>query len=191
MDGIGKSSESDKFGLTPSVSFAKMSIFLDFVNNRLVGDDSDFPNKFIKRHPAGTLGEKLATKIEEILRDVGDPLLFPGPGESHSLKLIDESFVTHQRGVVPFVDSTSKLVAVLTDSDLRRSRIAGEKLDSIDASFLDTYASFFPRKVRKDSTIAEALKLLMEPTEVSSLVVVDQLDQYVGIIHARDLLKLG
>jgi arabinose-5-phosphate isomerase len=85
------------------------------------------------------------------------------------------------------VDEQQKLAGVFTDGDLRRS--LDSEIDIHQATIGELMHSDC-QSVSPDMLAASALKI-MEDNRITSVVVVDQDDCLVGVVHLHALLRAG
>jgi arabinose-5-phosphate isomerase len=90
-------------------------------------------------------------------------------------------------GMTTVVNDKGQLVGVITDGDLRRFLEKGHNLDQARAEDLGSRS---PKTIRADALAAKALQT-MEQFSITSLVVVDEQNSLIGVIHLHDLLKNG
>ena len=137
---------------------------------------------FARVHPAGSLGRKLMT-VADVMH-AGDEL--PMVDISASLKEAIVEMSQHRLGVTG-VAKDGKLVACITDGDLRRILQAGDA--DLDAR-VEHLAHPQPRTIAPDHLASEALHM-MEAYKLTTLFVVDAHDELQGVVHLHDLLQAG
>jgi arabinose-5-phosphate isomerase len=85
------------------------------------------------------------------------------------------------------IDKHNKLLGIFTDGDLRRTLDRGENLQNICISDVMTRNS---KTIAPNLLAAEGLRMMQE-FKITSLVVTDDQQQLVGIVHLHDLLRAG
>jgi arabinose-5-phosphate isomerase len=90
-------------------------------------------------------------------------------------------------GMTAIVDDQQRLVGVFTDGDLRRMVDQGVDIDS---STMQQVMSVQPKTVRGEILAAEALKV-MEDLSITALLVENQEQRAIGVLHMHDLLRAG
>jgi arabinose-5-phosphate isomerase len=141
------------------------------------------PGDFADLHPAGRLGKKLL-RVEHLMH-AGDSLprvrpetLMPAVFHEMSAKKLGMTTVTTEDG---------KLAGILTDGDLRRlmEQHGGATLSmrAVDCMVRS------PQTVSPKELASEALNL-MEKRKITSVVVVDEAQKVVGVVHLHDLWTL-
>jgi len=137
---------------------------------------------FARVHPAGSLGRKLMT-VADVMH-AGDEL--PMVDISASLKEAIVEISQHRLGVTG-IKEHGKLVACITDGDLRRILQAGDV--NLDAS-VKTLAHPKPRIIEPNHLASEAVHM-MEQYKLTTLFVVTDQGELQGIVHLHDLLQAG
>lgn len=135
-------------------------------------------------HPGGSLGKRLSLKISEIMYK-GDKV--PKVKENAALKEAIFEMTTKRLGATSVVDENGILTGVLTDGDLRRLL---EKRSDIVNLTVKEVMSINPKTIKEDYLASFALQQ-MENFKITSLVVVDEANKPVGIIHLHDLIEIG
>ena len=131
-------------------------------------------------HPGGKLGALLKLVRDVMHSDASVPLAPLGTRMSHALlEMTAKGF-----GCVGIVESSGKLVGIITDGDLRRHM----RPDLLDLT-VDAVMTRAPKTVRPDQLISETLEML-NSTKVTALFAVEA-GKPVGILHVHDLLRAG
>src|SRR5690625_7354261 len=89
-------------------------------------------------------------------------------------------------GVTAVVEN-GKIIGVITDGDLRRMLIKEDNISKLTAADI---MSLNPKKVREDAMAVSALEI-MEENDITQLLVIDEKDNYAGIVPIHDLTKEG
>ncbi|MBV9671843.1 MAG: CBS domain-containing protein, partial [Verrucomicrobia bacterium] len=138
---------------------------------------------FAKLHPAGRLGRVLLQKVADIMRDeTRMPKVFP---ETEILSVL-HSMNQHRAGVAVVVDSEGALAGIFTHGDFVRAFEANPGMVSAPVS---QYMVRHPVTIRWDKLAVEVLSTL-EQHRIDDLIVVNQLNQPIGIVDSQDLTKL-
>jgi arabinose-5-phosphate isomerase len=135
-------------------------------------------------HPGGSLGKRLSLEIREIMTK-GDRI--PKVHETTSLKEAILEITVKRFGTTCVIDDNSKLKGIITDGDLRRLL---EKTDDIKDLTAKDVMTMNP-KVMKANQLASFALQQMENFKITSLIVTDDDERPVGIIHLHDLINLG
>ncbi|MOA37942.1 Arabinose 5-phosphate isomerase KdsD [compost metagenome] len=90
-------------------------------------------------------------------------------------------------GMTVILDDAGRLAGIFTDGDLRRTLDKG--LDVRQTS-IEQVMTVHGKTARPEMLAAEALKI-MDDHKISALVVVDEDDRPVGVLHIHDLTRAG
>lgn len=137
---------------------------------------------FAKYHPGGALGKKLYLRVSDVFAHNEKPQVIP----TQSLKEVIIEISKKRLGVAAVVDN-NKLIGVVTDGDIRRML---EKNLDINLVTAKDIMGTSPKTIQQSSLAIEALHV-MEDKSISQLLVVDENNVYVGVIHLHDLLREG
>lgn len=137
-------------------------------------------NDFAVLHPGGNLG-RILTRVEEIM----DSSHLPVVHGNDLLREILNTFVEHKnRGVAIITDDLGKVIGILVDGDLKRILLK-------DPAPLDKPVSQFmtknPKVIGPHHFIGEALNIM--ENKITSLVVVDDSNKPIGLLHIHDILN--
>lgn len=139
---------------------------------------------FALLHPAGSLGKRLSLRISEIMYKGED---VPIVKSNSSLK--DAILVmTYKRlGMTCVVEERNKLVGIITDGDLRRLLEKNLDINNLKAADVMTKNP----KTTKAYYLASLALQKMENHKITALIIVDDEQTPVGVVHLHDLVKLG
>ena len=137
---------------------------------------------FAKYHPGGALGKKLYLRVEDISSQNEKPVV----NSNQTLKEVIVEISSKRLGVAAVVDN-NKLIGIVTDGDLRRMLQKDLDINSITVKDI---MSASPKTIQQNSLAIEALHY-MEDKSISQLLVVDENNAYLGVIHLHDLLREG
>jgi len=134
------------------------------------------------RHPAGNLGRKL-----KLVRDLGhfDPKEVPIVYQNTPMKEVVLEISSKGFGATAVVNDEGKLVGIITDGDLRRFVQRGGNFERDLAKDVMTQN---PKTAKKNELAMEALKR-MEDHKITVLIVVDEEQRPIGIIHIHDIMR--
>jgi len=139
---------------------------------------------FASFHPGGSLGKKLFIKVDDLLKKENLPIV------SRETKLKDAIVVMSEGrlGNVLITDEKGKLTSVLSDGDLRRALMNSDF--SIECE-VESIATKNPRTINDKNLLASDALKIIEDYKIQLLVVVDENDILVGVIHIHDLIEAG
>lgn len=134
---------------------------------------------FAQFHPGGSLGRRLLTKIENVMKKENLPIC----KKNINIKEVIHKITDGKCGLVVVVEN-SLIQGVITDGDIRRSMENSEdKFFSLKANDL---MSKNPKTVNKNEKLTIASKVMNE-NKVNSLLVVNDQNEFVGIVQMYDL----
>lgn len=139
---------------------------------------------FANFHPGGSLGKRLFLKVKDIMKTNDLPIV----SSDVSLKIAIDTMTHGKLGAVLLADENSKLVAILSDGDLRRA------LQRNDFNINDkalNYATTNPKIINNPEILASFALKIIEKYKIQLLVVVDEKNVPIGILHIHDLTNLG
>lgn len=139
---------------------------------------------FASIHPGGNLGKKLLTTVSDLMYS-GDQLPLLKEDSLFSDVILE---MNHKRfGAVCIVDSDGVLKGLVTEGDLRRELEKGEGILKTKAS---DAMSVSPKVAAPESLAVEALAIL-EQHNILQIIVVDDDNKPIGMLHLHDLLEAG
>ncbi|MEE9553896.1 MAG: KpsF/GutQ family sugar-phosphate isomerase [candidate division Zixibacteria bacterium] len=175
------SKEACPLNLAPTSSTTAALVMGDALASVLVELRGFTADDFSFIHPGGALGRKLI-KVKDIMHtDKELPLVNEGVG----FKEMMVEMTSKRFGIAIVVDDKGKLAGVFTDGDLRRMIEAHDNLFEMKAGEVATKD---PKTVGADELAATAVAI-MEDHNITGLVIVDDVNNPIGIIHLHDLLK--
>jgi arabinose-5-phosphate isomerase len=137
---------------------------------------------FARSHPGGSLGRRLLTHVEDVMRK----------GDQVPHVLADASFTELMRemsqkglGASAIVDEHLNILGVFTDGDLRRLIEKGVDLRALHAKEV---MHVNPRTVLHDALAVEAAEL-MEQFQITSVLVVNESGTLCGALNSNDLMR--
>ncbi|MHB9797990.1 KpsF/GutQ family sugar-phosphate isomerase [Pseudomonas sp. MT3] len=139
---------------------------------------------FAFSHPGGALGRRLLLKVENVMH-VGEELPQVLLGTSLSGALLE--MTRKGLGMTIVLNEDGALAGLFTDGDLRRTLDKGLDVRQVT---IDQVMTVHGKTARPDMLAAEALKI-MDDHKISVLVVVDDTDHPVGVLHIHDLTRAG
>ncbi|NBI92008.1 KpsF/GutQ family sugar-phosphate isomerase [Lachnospiraceae bacterium] len=135
-------------------------------------------------HPAGTLGKKVLTKVNDIMvTGENIPLVKCG------IKITDAIMEMSKKGlgVVAVTEQTGKLAGILTDGDLRR---AIEKRSDLYGDIIDSIMTKNPKYIYADILLVDALQKLKE-SRLNNYPVVDGENNVIGMLTWQMIVREG
>jgi arabinose-5-phosphate isomerase len=178
---VGVEREACPMGLVPTASTTAVLAMGDALAIVLINLRQFSQKDFKKFHPGGSLGERLSTKVKEVMfTDDNIPMVLMGTRVADAITEMDSKGI----GATVVVDKDRRLAGILTDGDLRRALISHKNIHSMKVEDIMTPS---PRVIDEDLSAAEALGI-MELYGITHLVILDRGKRLKGVIHLHDLL---
>lgn len=139
---------------------------------------------FASFHPGGSLGKKLFIKVDDLLRIESLPIV------SRETKLKDAIIVMSEGrlGSVIITDEDKKVLAILSDGDLRRA-LMNENF-SLNCKAIDI-ATQNPKTLKNKNLLASDALQIIENYKIQLLIVTDEDNRIIGLLHIHDLIEAG
>ncbi len=176
--------EACPLGLAPTSSTTAALVMGDALAMALLTKRGFNENDFALSHPGGMLGRRLLLLVDEIMHKDSNVPIVPAAA---NLKTALLEMTQKKLGITTVVDDHGKLIGIFTDGDLRR---AFDKNVDLHHTTVHDVMTTNPKTIHRHILAAEALGM-MEANKITSLVVVDEDQKPVGIIHIHDLLRAG
>ncbi len=174
--------EADPFNLVPTVSTTLQMALGDAIAIAILEQRRFTQNDFAKNHPGGTIGKQLLLKV----KDIADRNLKPAVRPDTPLKEIIAEITAKRVGATAVLNGP-QLTGIITDGDIRRMLQKTDRIGGIVAADIMTRN---PKTVKENVLAAEALKI-MKKNNINQLIVLNDQNQYTGIIHLHEILKEG
>lgn len=175
--------EADPNNLAPTASTTAQMAMGDALAMSLLACRGFTSQDFAQFHPGGSLGKKLYLRVSDIYKNNEQPKVLA----EATIRQIILEISSKRMGATAVVDSKNKLLGVITDGDLRRMMEQQTDLSKITAQQIMTHQ---PKSVLPDTLAVEAMKIMRE-SSITQLLVADEDQQYLGMIHLHDLLREG
>ena len=178
---VGVEREACPFGLAPTTSTTAALAMGDALAVALITLRRFSQKDYKKFHPGGSLGERLATKVADVMF-TGDNM----PAVSMGSMVEDAIIEMDSKGIgaTIVVDANQKVAGILTDGDLRRALIKQKDIHHLKVEEIMTVS---PKTIEEDLTAAEALGI-MELYGITHLIIIDRGKRLRGVVHLHDLL---
>ena len=181
---IAVKEEACPYDLAPTASTTATLALGDALAVSLLKKRNFTAKDFAFLHPGGSLGKRLSLKIKEVMI-TGDRI--PKVTKETSIKDVIIEITSKRLGTTCVLESDGSLAGIITDGDLRRLL---EKTLNISGLFAKDVMTSKP-KVMKEEYLASFALQQMENFKITSLVIVDDQNHPVGIVHLHDLINLG
>lgn len=181
---VGVKEEACPYDLAPTASTTATLAMGDALSVALLQLRNFTEEDFAFLHPGGSLGKRLSLKIKEIMI-TGDRI--PKVLENSSIKDVIFEITSKRLGTTCVVSPDGKLLGIITDGDLRRLLERTLEIKDLVAKDVMTIKP----KVMKEDYLASFALQQMENYKITSLVIIDDQNKPVGIVHLHDLINLG
>ncbi len=178
---VGVEREACPMGLAPTASTTATLAMGDALAVVLMHCRRFTKEDFKKFHPGGSLGERLASKVKDIMRKGS---MIPMVSEENSIQDVLNEINKKNIGATVVVDGDKRLKGIICDGDIRRALIKHNNISSLKARDIMTES---PKTVDENQSAGEALSL-MEFYGITHLVIIDKNRRVKGIIHLHDIL---
>ncbi len=175
--------EADPYDLVPTTSTTVQMAVGDALAICILHKRQFTPTDFAKFHPGGSLGKQLLLKVKNLLDKTSNP---PAVSEDAPVAEVIHEITAKRVGATAVIEN-GKVTGIITDGDIRRMLQNRPQIDRIKARDI---MSKNPKKIKDENLATEALKK-MKQNNINQLIVEDQTNRYLGIIHLHDLLKEG
>ncbi|HLW15568.1 MAG TPA: KpsF/GutQ family sugar-phosphate isomerase [Flavobacteriaceae bacterium] len=174
--------EADPNNLAPTTSTTAQLVMGDAMAMALLELRGFSSQDFARFHPGGALGKRLYLRVGDLSKNNLQPQVKATTPVKKVIIEISEKML----GVTAVVEN-KKIIGVITDGDLRRMLIKEDNINQLTAKDI---MSANPKRVQQDEMAVSALEI-MEKNDITQLLVVDEQNNYAGIVHIHDLTKEG
>jgi arabinose-5-phosphate isomerase len=136
---------------------------------------------FANFHPAGSLGKKLITTVEDLINPENKPHVTIHSKFSDAINEISSKML----GATAVLDN-DKIVGIITDGDVRRIL---EKFSNPLNVKLENVIVKVPKTVNYDLLAIDALQI-MNDNKITNLIVTKK-NKYIGMLHIHDIINAG
>jgi len=141
-------------------------------------------NDFASFHPGGALGKQLFVKVKDLMRKENLPIIKTDTKVKEAIVKISEG----RLGTVLVVNEGNKLIALVSDGDIRRALLS-ENFSLDDEVF--KYATKNPRTLDDENILASEALEIIEENKIQLLVVTDKNKNIKGVLHIHTLIEKG
>ena len=139
---------------------------------------------FASFHPGGALGKKLFIKVKNLMRSENLPIISEDAKVKDAILTISEG----RLGTALIVDKDEKLVALMSDGDVRRALLS--EGFSLEDNVMQ-YATKNPLSIDDEEMLASDALVLIEAKKIQLLVVTDKEKKIQGVLHIHTLIEKG
>jgi len=168
--------------LAPTTSTTAQLVMGDALAVSLLKLKDFTSSDFAKYHPGGALGKRLYLRVSDIISKNEKPAV----KATASIKDVIIEISNKRLGVTAVTDDNNKIIGIITDGDLRRMLVETTDINTLKASDI---MSASPKTLTSDAMAVEA-KELLEENNISQVLIQDN-NQFSGVVHIHDLIKEG
>jgi arabinose-5-phosphate isomerase len=139
---------------------------------------------FASFHPGGALGKKLFVKVSNLMQTKNLPIIQKDTKIKDAILTISEG----RLGTALIVDDAKRLVALMSDGDVRRALLS-DSFSLEDEVF--KYATKSPMSIDDADMLASDALVLIEEKKIQLLVVTDKDKKIDGVLHIHTLIEKG
>ncbi len=176
--------EACPLGLAPTSSTTASLVMGDALAIALLQVRGFTAEDFARSHPAGSLGRRLLLLTRDIMH-AGDKIPMITTSSCLSDALIE--MTSKSLGLTAIVDNNQHIVGIFTDGDLRRTF---ENEHDIHTTNICSVMTTECKTISADCLAVEALNI-MENNKITALLVVDDQQSLIGVLHMHDILRAG
>jgi len=175
--------EACPINLAPTTSTTVQMVIGDAIANSLLYIKGFTTTDFFKFHPAGSLGKKIYLRVSDLINKDNLPKAYT----NDSIKKVIIEMSSKRLGAVVILDSNNNITGIITDGDLRRMLENSFNIENYTAKDIMNTEPFI---INENSLAAAALDI-MKKKKISQIVIVDNNDYLIGLLHVQDILKEG
>ncbi len=168
--------------LAPTTSTTAQLVIGDALAVSLLDIRGFSASDFAIYHPGGSLGKRMYMRVEDLSSKNEAPIV--KFNESITNVIIE---ISSKRLGATAVIENDKMIGIVTDGDLRRMI---EKHNDFNDLVAKDIMSADPQTINKTELVVNALTMMRE-NNITQLPVMDDDNNYVGVIHLHDILKEG
>jgi arabinose-5-phosphate isomerase len=175
--------EADPNNLAPTSSTTLAMALGDALAIALMQAKRFTAEDFAKYHPGGQLGRNMRLRVADVMHG-GNKVAWVSP--ETSLRQVVIEMTQHSLGAALVIDSSHKLLGLITDGDLRRTLIAHDDIRQLRAA---DFMTANPLTVSTETLLKDALRVMEDrPSQISVLPVVEERNQLCsGLIRIHDI----
>lgn len=177
------SKESCPNNLAPTSSSTAQLVIGDAIAVCLISMRGFSDSDFARIHPGGVLGKKLYLKVETLCKQNEKPQV----KLDDDLNAIIYEISSKRLGVTAVINDKHEIIGIITDGDLRRMLQSSYDVQNIKAK---TIMCASPKIINENEMAVKALEV-MRTNNITSLLVVNDNKQYIGVVHLHDIIREG
>jgi arabinose-5-phosphate isomerase len=175
--------EACPLGLAPTASTTAALALGDALALTLLDARGFSVEDFARAHPGGSLGRRLLTRVQDVMRSGTD---VPAVPTSATLADAVVEMSGKGMGMTAVVDDERRVEGIFTDGDLRRCLARVRDFRGERVAGLMTRQ---PRTIGLERLAIDCVELMETAPKVTQLLVVDAERRLVGALHLHDLFR--
>ena len=176
--------EACPLNLAPTASTTAALAMGDALAIALLSARGFTENDFAKSHPGGKLGKRLLLRAENLMHS-GDKIPTVTTDQSFADALV--MMTSKGLGMTAVMKTSGELYGIFTDGDVRR--VLNQSANKTDVLMKEVVKEGC-KTIRTNTLVIDALNI-MENYKITSLLVLDEGEQLVGVLHLHDILRSG
>lgn len=181
---ISVEKEACPHGLAPTSSTTAALVMGDALAISLLQKRGFTAEDFALSHPGGALGRRLLLRVKEIMH-TDDAV--PKVNLDALLKNALVEMTQKKLGMTTIVNEKNELEGIFTDGDIRR---AFDSNADIHQTKIQQIMTKNPKVIKANTLAAEALNI-METFKITALIVTNENNHPIGVVHMHDILRAG
>lgn len=178
---INVKKEACPLDITPTTSTTAALVMGDALSIALMKTRGFKADDFARFHPAGSLGRRLLTRVEDVMIKNNLPTV----SKTSCMKDVVSVMTSGRQGVAVVVDKHQRVTGVVSDGDLRRALSKYENVFVLKAEDIMTKN---PKTISKDLKLYETEKIFNR-YEIVTLIVADDEGKLLGLLQRYDIEK--
>lgn len=172
--------EACPLNLAPTASTTVTMVLGDAIAGALMVAKGFNSEDFARSHPAGALGRRLLLKVENVMKPLDKtPVVNPDDSALDAITLMTK----YHLGCFVIAEK-NRAAGIFTEGDLSRTIRARTDFETVKAKEIMTPS---PKSVKMSDSAYEAMQAIRE-NKINQLVVLNDDDELVGIVHVQDLI---
>ena len=181
---INVSKEACPLDAAPTTSTTLTLAMGDALSVCLMKKKSFKKEDFASFHPGGSLGKRLFVKVKDLMHTKDLPVVHENTTLKEAVVVMSEGML----GNVLIEDSQDRLVAILSDGDLRRA-VMREDFSMNELAI--KYASKNPKVLESPEMLASDALGFVEKYKIQLIAITDENQKISGVLHIHDLIEAG
>ncbi len=175
--------ESCPNNLAPTNSTTAQMVIGDALAVCLMKLNNFKEDDFARYHPGGHIGKRLYLRAEDVYKINAKPQVYL----STPVKAVISEISGKRVGCTAVINENKEVIGIITDGDIRRML---EKTDNISSLTAQHIYSTHPKKILPQTLATEAFEI-MKMRDITQLIITDESNIYLGVLHLHDLLREG